>query len=146
LFRENRDTFDENQTFKGDLGYKGEESIETPIKKTKKKNLTEEQKEHNRKFSAKRVLVEHKVRSVKIFRVFQERFRLSSKKISTSSFDYLWASKITNWSLNFININTSNFRMIKLAHITLLFCPFLNRNNQDPIIPCRLANLRRWYL
>ena len=54
LFRENRDRFDPKQTFKGDLGYKGE--------------------------SLKRVFVEHRIRSVKIFRVVQDRFRLDSKK------------------------------------------------------------------
>ncbi|WP_339385004.1 transposase family protein [Iningainema tapete] len=80
LFRENRDSFEPLQRFKGDLGYKGEDLIETPIKKPKKGELTTEQKEENRKFSAKRVFVEHRIRSVKIFRVVQDRFRLSSKK------------------------------------------------------------------
>lgn len=80
LFRENRDRFDPKQKFKGDLAYIGEDLIETPIKKPKNKELTIEQKEENKKFSSKRIFVEHRIRSVKIFRVVQERFRLNSKK------------------------------------------------------------------
>jgi len=80
LFRENRDSFAPKQRFKGDLGYKGEDLIETPIKKPKNGELTTEQKSENRNFSANRVLVEHRIRSVKIFRVVQDRFRLNSKK------------------------------------------------------------------
>ena len=80
LFRENRDSFDPNQKFKGDLAYKGEDLIETPIKKPRNGELTIEQKNENKKFSSKRVFVEHRIRSVKIFRVVQERFRLNPKK------------------------------------------------------------------
>jgi hypothetical protein len=80
LFRENRDNFDPNQKFKGDLAYKGENLIETPIKKPRNGELTIEQKEENKEFSSKRVFVEHRIRSVKIFRVVQDRFRLNSKK------------------------------------------------------------------
>lgn len=80
LFRENRNTFDPKQKFKGDLAYQGENLIETPIKKPKNRELTIEQKEKNREFSANRIFVEHRIRSVKIFRVVQERFRLNPKK------------------------------------------------------------------
>jgi hypothetical protein len=80
LFRENRKRLNSKQKFKGDLAYIGEDLIKTPIKKTKNKQLTIEQKEVNKKFSAKRIFVEHRIRSVKIFRVVQERFRLNSKK------------------------------------------------------------------
>lgn len=80
LFRENRERFDSKQKFKGDLAYVGEDLIETPIKKQKNRKLTIEQKESNKKFSQSRIFVEHRIRSVKIFRVIQERFRLNSKK------------------------------------------------------------------
>ncbi|MGJ5672440.1 MAG: transposase [Nostochopsis sp.] len=80
LFRENRDCFDPKQKFKGDLAYQGEDLIDTPIKKPKNRELTIEQKDENKQFSSKRVFVEHRIRSVKIFRVVQERFRLNSKK------------------------------------------------------------------
>ena len=80
LFRENRDNFDLKQKFKGDLGYEGEDLIDTPIKKPKNEKLTIEQKESNTEFSSKRVFVEHRIRSIKIFRVVQERFRLNPQK------------------------------------------------------------------
>lgn len=80
IFRENRSTLDVNQRFKGDLAYQGEDLIDTPIKKPKKGELTMEQKEENQKFSSKRIFVEHRIRSLKIFRVVQERFRLNPQK------------------------------------------------------------------
>ncbi|MEH2333554.1 transposase family protein [Nostoc sp.] len=80
LFRANRDNFDSKQSFKGDLGYLGEDLIDTPIKKPKNKELTTDQKKSNKEFSSKRIFVEHRIRSVKIFRVVQDRFRLNPKK------------------------------------------------------------------
>lgn len=80
LFREYRSRFDTKQRFKGDKAYQGEDLIETPLKKPKNRELTAEQKEQNKEFSAKRIFVEHRIRSVKIFRVVQERFRLNPKK------------------------------------------------------------------
>ena len=82
LFREYREHFHPNQRFKADLAYIGEDLITTPIKKPKNKELTIEQKELNQQFSSKRVYIEHRIRSLKIFRVIQERFRLNSKKYS----------------------------------------------------------------
>lgn len=80
LFRENRDSFDPRQNFKGDLGYLGEDLIDTPIKTPRNGELTTDQKKENKEFSSKRVFVEHRIRSVKIFRVVQDRFRLQPKK------------------------------------------------------------------
>ena len=80
LFRENRSRFESKQKFKGDLAYQGEDAITTPIKKPRNRELTSKQKSENREFSAKRIFVEHRIRSVKIFRVIQDRFRLNSKK------------------------------------------------------------------
>lgn len=80
LFRENRHNFDPKQKFKGDLGYLGEDLIDTPIKTPRKGKLTLEQKNQNQEFSATRVFVEHRIRSLKIFRVVQERFRLNPQK------------------------------------------------------------------
>jgi hypothetical protein len=80
LFREYRSEFDPQQRFKGDKAYIGEDLMTTPIKKPKNRELTTEQKEQNKAFSAKRIFVEHRIRSVKIFRVIQERFRLNPQK------------------------------------------------------------------
>ncbi len=54
----------------------GEVQIETQHKKPKQQELTREQKEENKQLSVKRIIVEHVIRLVKIFRVAQERFRL----------------------------------------------------------------------
>ncbi len=80
LFRENRENFDSKQKFKGDLGYLGEDLIDTPIKTPRNRQLTIDQKKSNQEFSSKRVFVEHRIRSIKIFRVVQDRFRLNAKK------------------------------------------------------------------
>lgn len=80
IFREHRDNFAPKQNFKGDLGYIGEDLIDTPIKKPRNGELTTNQKKSNKEFSSKRIFVEHRIRSVKIFRVVQDRFRLNPKK------------------------------------------------------------------
>lgn len=80
LFREYRSEFAPQQRFKGDKAYIGESLIITPIKKPRKRELTTEQKEQNKAFSARRIFVEHRIRTVKIFRVAQERFRLNPQK------------------------------------------------------------------
>jgi len=76
LFRARQAEFAANQKFKGDKGYIGEVQIETPHKKPKKQELTPEQKEENKQISAQRIVIEHVIRLVKIFRIAQERFRL----------------------------------------------------------------------
>ena len=76
LFRARQAEFAANQKFKGDKGYIGEVQIETPHKKPKKQELTPKQKEENKQMSAERIVIEHVIRLVKIFRVAQERFRL----------------------------------------------------------------------
>ncbi|MDF5738529.1 MULTISPECIES: transposase family protein [unclassified Nostoc] len=45
----------------------GEDLITTPIKKPINRDLTTQQKEQNKAFSAKRIFVEHRIRSIKIF-------------------------------------------------------------------------------
>ena len=80
IFREERSQFDPQQRFKGDKAYVGEALITTPIKKPRNRELTTEQKEQNKAFSATRIFVEHRIRSLKIFRVVQERFRLNPQK------------------------------------------------------------------
>lgn len=79
LFREKLSEFAKNQKFKGDKGYLGENQIETPHKKPKKRELTSEEKQENKQLSSQRIVVEHAIRLVKIFRIAQERFRLRPK-------------------------------------------------------------------
>lgn len=61
----------------GDKAYVGED-IETPKKKPKGGELTEEEKAKNRELSAKRVRVEHAVRRVKGFKILRADYRLES--------------------------------------------------------------------
>ncbi|WP_333251561.1 MULTISPECIES: transposase family protein [unclassified Microcoleus] len=80
LFRERRSEFAVGQRFFGDKGYVGEEQIETPHKKPKKQELTADLKKENKKLSKQRIVVEHRIRLLQIFRVASERFRLSSSR------------------------------------------------------------------
>ncbi len=61
----------------GDKAYLGED-IETPQKKPKGGELTDEEKENNRELSARRIRVEHAVRRVKGFKVMRQEYRLGN--------------------------------------------------------------------
>jgi hypothetical protein len=58
----------------GDTGYLGT-ALEIPHKKPKGKELTPEQKQHNRAFSSKRVKVEHGIGAMKRFGIAAQRWR-----------------------------------------------------------------------
>ena len=45
-------------------------------RKRKNQELTPDQKQENKEFSATRIFVEHTIRLIKLFRVAHERFRL----------------------------------------------------------------------
>lgn len=76
LCRERLRLFHPQQKLIGDKAYIGESQITTPNKKSKNRELTEEQKEENRSLSKQRIFVEHLIRVLKIFKASQERFRL----------------------------------------------------------------------
>ncbi len=63
----------------GDLGFYGYQNdkitIKTPIKKTKGKELTTEQKEFNRKHNSSRVKIENVFAQLKVFRIIKDRIR-----------------------------------------------------------------------
>ncbi len=80
LFRSGQKGFNPNQKFKGDKGYEGEASINTPTKKPKKGELTRSEKEKNKEMASERIFIEHLIRVIKIFRVASERFRLNASK------------------------------------------------------------------
>lgn len=80
LFRETKKGFDSRQKFHGDKAYNGEESIKTPKKKPRKRELTPIELSKNKELASERIFVEHLIRLVKIFRVAQERFRLNRHK------------------------------------------------------------------
>jgi len=63
----------------GDSGYQGikniHENSETPIKKPKNRELTDEEKQYNKELSQRRIYIEHVNRRLKIFRICKEVYR-----------------------------------------------------------------------
>ena len=63
----------------GDSGYQGikniHENSETPIKKPRKRELTEEEKQYNRELAQRRIYIEHVNRRIKIFKICKEVYR-----------------------------------------------------------------------
>jgi hypothetical protein len=78
LLRTQQEKFADIQKFQGDKAYIGSKNTTTPYKKPKKGKLTEQQKVANKKISSNRIFVEHVIRLIKIFRIAQQRFPLSS--------------------------------------------------------------------
>jgi hypothetical protein len=69
-----------------DSGYQGLQKLhaksKTPRKKPRKAELTDEQKQSNRELARRRVIVEHVIRSLKIFRIVAGRYRNRRKRFS----------------------------------------------------------------
>lgn len=63
----------------GDSGYQGVQNFHpnshTPHKRSKKKPLTTEHKAHNKALASRRVVAEHIIRKLKVFRIFKEAYR-----------------------------------------------------------------------
>jgi hypothetical protein len=76
IWEKQRQSLAESQRFQGDKGYVGEPLIDTPYKKPRGGILTPAQKRTNKSKAKKRIVVEHLIRLLKIFRVASERFRL----------------------------------------------------------------------
>jgi hypothetical protein len=58
------------------------EKSRTPRNKPRKSELTEEQKQSNRELACRRVVVEHVIRCLKIFRILAERYRNRRQRFS----------------------------------------------------------------
>ena len=62
-----------------DSGYQGIQRLHSnttlPFKGSKKHPLNREQKKHNHDLGSKRILIEHVIRRLKIFRLLGERYR-----------------------------------------------------------------------
>ena len=69
-----------------DSGYQGLAKLHaksrTPRKKPRKSELTEEQKQGNRELARRRVMVEHVIRCLEIFRILAERYRNRRRRLS----------------------------------------------------------------
>jgi hypothetical protein len=78
IWRSRRKEWNPEQKFQGDKAYVGELLIDTPHKKSRSKDITHPQKRANKQKARKRIIVEHMIRLVKIYRVAADRFRLKS--------------------------------------------------------------------
>ncbi|BAY59929.1 hypothetical protein NIES2135_68060 (plasmid) [Leptolyngbya boryana NIES-2135] len=82
LFRQQQSQFRDTQTFAGDKAYQGADRTRTPHKKPKGRELSEAQTEANRMFAGKRIVIEHLMRHLKIFRAAKEVMRLRKDNYS----------------------------------------------------------------
>jgi hypothetical protein len=102
IWRERATELSSAQRFQGDKGYVGEIAIDTPQKKPKNQCLTPQQKQENQAKSRKRVVVEHLIRLVKIFRISGERFRLNPSSYSSV---ILTVCGLIRWRIGAIVLN-----------------------------------------
>lgn len=69
-----------------DRGYQGLAKLHgksrTPHKKPRKSALSDEQRQSNRELARRRVVVEHVIRRLKIFRILAERYRNRRQRFS----------------------------------------------------------------
>lgn len=84
LFKESKVKINRNIKLLGDTGYQGIDKLiknsETPHKKTKKKELTKDQKIENQELSSERIVVKNVIGSLKRFRILSERYRNRRKR------------------------------------------------------------------
>ena len=86
LYRRSKLELHESLEVLADSGYQGlsklHQKSKTPRKKPRKSELTEAQRQSNRELASRRVVVEHVIRSLKIFRILAERYRNRRKRFS----------------------------------------------------------------
>jgi transposase len=86
LYQQSRVEVHESLEMLADSGYQGLSKLhaksQTPQKKPRKAELTDEQKQSNRELARRRVVVEHVIRSLKIFRILAERYRNRRQRFS----------------------------------------------------------------
>ena len=79
LFKDDGSEIAEHIRVLADAGYQGlaelHENCQTPFKKSKHHPLTKKQKHRNRTLARKRILIEHILRRLKVFRILSERYR-----------------------------------------------------------------------
>ena len=89
LFKTSGVKFGELLKIIADKGYQGITKIhhlsETPIKKSKGKKLTKEQKKYNRELNRLRIVVEHVNRRLKIFKILSDRYRNRHRRFGLRS-------------------------------------------------------------
>jgi len=86
LYKQSKLDLHENLELLADSGYQGisklHDKSRTPKKRSKKRQLTKDEKRSNRELSQRRIVVENVIRSLKIFRILLERYRNRRKRFS----------------------------------------------------------------
>lgn len=86
LYKQSKLSLDAGLELLADSGYQGLAELHgksrTPKKKPKKGQLTKTEKRANRELARLRIVVEHVIRSLKIFRILAERYRNRRKRFS----------------------------------------------------------------
>lgn len=86
LYKRSRVEPHESLEVLADRGYQGLDKLHaksrTPQRKPRKGELTDERKQSNRELARRRVVVEHVIRSLKIFRILAERYRNRRRRFS----------------------------------------------------------------
>lgn len=86
LYKQSKLDLHDNLELLADSGYQGisklHDKSRTPKKRSKKRQLTKDEKRANRELSRRRIVVENVIRSLKIFRILLERYRNRRKRFS----------------------------------------------------------------
>lgn len=84
LFKDSQVSFKETTKAVTDSGFQGLQKLHNntsmPIKKTKKRPLSKEDKKQNRELSSQRVLNEHVIGRIKRFKIIADRYRNRRKR------------------------------------------------------------------
>ncbi len=86
LYKQSKLDLHESLEVLADSGYQGLSKVHgksrTPKKRSKKIQLTTDERRANRELSRRRIVVENVIRSLKIFRILLERYRNRRKRFS----------------------------------------------------------------
>ena len=105
LWRERREELGNHQKYRGDKDYVGETVINTPHKKPRNQEMSAEKQEENRLKDKQRIVVEHLIRLIKIYRVASERFRLKSQNYEAV---ILTVCGLIRWRIGAIVLSSKN--------------------------------------
>ena len=109
VFKESKLIINPSTEIIADSGYQGIQKIhancQKPLKGSKKKPLSKQDKLHNHKVGSSRVMVEHVIRELKIFKIVANTYRNRRKRFGLRIISpaYLQASKI-NWKNTILSL------------------------------------------
>lgn len=86
IFKNTKTLIEPGIELQGDRGYQGigkfHSNSKIPVKKLKKKDLSKEDKTFNKQLSSSRVVIEHVIGRLKVFRILSERYRNRRKRFN----------------------------------------------------------------